>query len=314
MSEKKRVVIAGATGEIGSVLCKRLLEENYELVVLSRDPEKARKTVGGAADYLAWHAEPEAAEPWARAIDGAYAVVNLAGAPFFQRWTEEYEREVHDSRMNGTRGLIDAMRQAANRPRVFIYGSSVGYYGYEGFTDKAFDEHSPRGDDFWGQDSQGLEAEAEKAGQTGVRTVLVRTGVVLDRNAGVLAGAIPQFRSNFGGWILPGSQWVSWIHIDDEVGLIKFALEDERVQGALNATAPEPQTNHDFYRTLGKVMHRPCWFPMPGFMLRLFLGKVAAIIIHGRRVIPEKALNLGYRFHYPTSEQALRQLLEETPV
>lgn len=308
MTNGKRVVVAGATGLIGKALSKRLVESGYSLVVFSRNPDAARESVPGATEYVAWL--PEETGSCAATIDGAFAVVNLAGAPFFTRWTREYQHEVHYSRLYGTRGLVNAMREARVKPEVFVYGSSVGYYGYENKDkDMKIDAGMPAGKDFWGQESKELENEAAKAEALGVRTIMVRTGIVLDEHGGALPPAVKQFRSFFGGYVLPGNQWYPWIHIEDEVGLIMYALEHEQVRGPVNGTAPEPQTNRDFNVTLGKVLHRPSWLPMPGFVLKLFLGPVATTIIHGRCVVPTKIQALGYSFNYTHSEQALRQLL-----
>lgn len=207
------------------------------------------------------------------------------------------------------RVVIEATRAAHTRPEVFLYGSSVGTYGFAGPRDLVLDEASPAGDDFWGQDSLALEREAEKAEELGVRVVCLRTGVPLAKNAGLLAGQVAQFRRFFGGWVQPGTQWLPWIHMDDEVGLILFTLEQAQARGPLNGTAPEPQTNRDFYRTLGKILHRPCWLGISPSLMKRFLGEVAVTVTHGRRIVPTKALALGYQFHYPSCEQALRDLL-----
>jgi len=311
ISRKKRVVVAGATGNIGKALSKRLVERGYELVVFSRNPDAARESVPGAAEYVAW--KPEEQGLWTAAIDGVYGVVHLAGAPFFTRWkNEDYKREINESRLHGTRGLIKAMREAKSKPKVFIYGSSVGYYGFENTNrNMKMDEDALAGNDFWGQDSKMLEEEAAKAEELGIRTVILRTGILLSEDSGPLPGQVPQYKRFMGGYILPGTQWYPWIHIDDEVGIIMFALEDERVRGPLNLTAPDPPTNREFYKMLGKVMHRPSWFPMPGGLFKLFLGEAAVVVTMSRRVVPKKALELGYKFEYPDVEKALRQLLHE---
>jgi uncharacterized protein (TIGR01777 family) len=309
ISDKKRVVVAGATGTIGKALSKRLLESGYELVVVSRNPDSAWEIVPGAAAYFAW--EPEKQGPLATAIDGAYGVVHLAGAPFFTRWKNaDYKREIKESRLYGTHGLIQAMIEAKAKPEVFIYGSSVGYYGFEKTNrDMKMDEDVPAGNDFWGRDSKMLEEEAARAEETGVRTVMLRTGILLSEDSGPLPGQAPQYRWFMGGYVLPGTQWYPWIHIADEVGIIMFALEDERVHGPINLTAPEPPTNREFYRMLGKVLHRPSWIPMPAGVFKLFLGEAAVVVTRARRVVPKKALELGYEFQFPEVEKALRQLL-----
>ena len=306
MTEANRVVVTGATGLIGKPLCRRLIERGYQVVVFSRDPGAARKAVPGAADYVAW--QPAESGAWAAAIDGAYGVIHLAGASVGgKRWSEEYKREIRDSRVTGTSGLVSTMAQARAKPRVFVSGSAVGYYGFR--DDTRLDESAPPGDDFLAQVCRAWEHEALKAEEYSIRTVVVRTGVVLDKDEGALAALLPPYRMFVGGPILPGTQWFSWIHLADEVGIIMLALEDERARGPINATAPEPQTNRAFSTTLGRVLGRPSLMPVPGFGLRLLLGEFAETLVNGQRVIPKKAQELGYQFQYPTSEQALRQIL-----
>ncbi|MBK9714684.1 MAG: epimerase [Kouleothrix sp.] len=332
MADSKRVVVTGATGMIGRALCKELIAKGYQVVAFSRNPQSARRAVPGAAEYVAWTASESGA--WAGAIDGAHAVVHLAGASLFgKRWTAEYKREIVDSRVIGTRGLVQAMARAQTKPRVFISGSAVGYYGPSG--DAKLDERAPLGGDFLAREvCAGWEHEADQAEALGVRTVIFRSGVVigggeepmglpidlrgasLSRPGIILKtedGAFPLLAMPFyffaGGPILPGTQWFAWIHLDDTIGLLLLALEDERVRGPLNATAPESQTNREFARTLGRVMGRPSIMPVPGFALKLLLGEMADMITTGQRVLPKKALDLGYTFKYPSSEQAIRQIL-----
>ena len=331
MADNKRVVVAGATGTIGRGLCKELIAKGYQVVVFSRDQQKARRAVPGAAEYVTW--QPAETGPWAGALDGAHAVINLAGASLFgQRWTQAYKREIIESRVIGTRGLVRAMAEAHQRPKVFIGSSAVGYYGPSG--DRKLDESAPAGNDFLAREvCVPWEREGQKAAELGVRTVIYRSGVVINgegrmslpidlRGAslarpGVILkteeGAFPLLVMPFyffaGGPILPGTQWLAWIHLADTVGLLMLALEDERVSGPLNATAPDTLTNRDFARAIGRVMGRPAWLPVPGFALKLLLGEMADMITTGQRVIPKKAEDLGYTFKFPTSEQAIKQIL-----
>jgi len=331
MTDSKRLVVTGATGLIGRSLSKALQASGYQVVVFSRDPQRARSAVPGAAEYVAW--QPAETGAWAGALDGAYGVIHLAGASLFgKRWTDEYKREIIESREVGTRGLVNAMAGAQTKPRVFVSSSAVGYYGPSG--DATIDESGPPGNDFLARVCQAWEREGAKAASLGIRTVIVRTGVVIGSGAGRLPfpidlggaslarpgiilkteeGAFPllmmPFRLFTGGPILPGTQWFAWIHIDDLVGIMMMALEDERVVGPINATAPEPQTNRDFAATLGRVMGRPSWLPVPGFAMKLLLGEMADMITTGQRVIPKKARELGYQFKYPTSDRAIRQIV-----
>lgn len=308
---KKRMVITGATGAIGKILCQRLRDSGLYVVVLSRKPDKAKEIVQ-ADEYVAWSVADDG--PWAKEIDGSYAVIGLAGSPFFTKWTPEYRKEAIDSRVIGTRGLVNAMQKAETKPRVFISASSVGYYGYVGFDNRKVDENFPPGDDFWGHDSVKWEAEAERASrEIGVRTVILRTGIVLSRKDGPLPWWVPMFKKYWGGPIGPGRQWMPWIHIEDEVDLILFALNNQAVSGPLNATAPNPQTSKEFFATLGKVLKRPSWSPGQAFFLRHQFGQVADVVIHGKRVIPKKAQDLGYRFKFKRSEEAFRDLIEDLP-
>lgn len=310
MEDVKRIVVVGATGEIGRALSQRILQQpEYQLVVFSRDPVKAKQIVPGAVEYVAW--QPEETGAWASAINGAYAVVNLAGAPAFgTKWTPEYRRQLRENRITIARGLVRAMAEATDRPKVYINGSSVGVYGFATTDTKEVTEETTPDSDSYAQESIEAEQEAQKAENLGVRTILLRTSFVIDGNGGGLPGMAQSTRRYFGGIILPGTQWLPWIHIDDEVGIILKALTDERVRGAINATAPDTLTNSTFMKTMGKILHRPVIMRVPGFLLRTFLGDGAAILTRGRRVTPARITQLGYQFQYPTLEQALKNLLK----
>ncbi len=307
MADNKRIVVTGATGLIGKALCKALQVDGYDVVVFARDPEQARRAVPGAVDYVSWSASSEPG-PWAAHIDGAWGVVNLAGAPVAgKRWTEQRKREIRDSRVAGTRGIVAAIAAVAHKPRVLINASAIGYYGPR--DDTPLDEDAPAGHDFLAGVVADWEAEARKAEDAGVRVVMVRTGIVLDKNEGALAQLKRPFQFFVGGPVLPGTQWLSWIHHSDEVGIMMLALRDERARGPINATAPAPQTNRDFSHTLGRVMGRPSLVPVPGFALKLLFGEFADTLTTGQRVLPAKAQELGYRFQYDSSDAALRQIL-----
>ncbi|MCX7860349.1 TIGR01777 family oxidoreductase [Chloroflexus sp.] len=306
----KRIVITGATGLIGRKLVAEL-RNDYELVIFSRDPARARTTLPGAAEYVAW--QPAEQGPWFAAINGAWGVVHLAGAPISSgllgmRWTPEYKAEIRNSRVIGTRGIVKAMAAAQQRPSVFVCASAVGYYGLRR-DNTPLDENAPAGRDFLAQVCVAWEAEAAKAEELGVRTVMLRTGLVLDPDSGALPQIMLPFKLLTGGPILPGTQVYPWIHPADEVGLIRFALENERVRGPLNAAAPGALANRDFAAVLGKVLGSPSWLPVPEFSLRIALGEMADLVVYGQNAVPRKALDLGYQFHFPTLEPALRDLL-----
>jgi hypothetical protein len=257
---------------------------------------------------VAW--QTDNADNWQAHVAGAYGVVNLAGASIFgNRWTDEYKQILRSSRIEPTRELVLAIGTADPRPAVLVQGSAVGYYGFR--DDTKLDESAPAGDDFLAQLTFEWEAEARKAEPLGVRTVLVRTGIVMDDEGGALPLLKMPFMFYTGGPVMPGNQYISWVHSADEVGLLMLALENEQVSGPLNATAPEPQTNKEFSATLGNVLGTPSWLPVPEFALRLALGEFAESIVNGQRVIPARAQAMGYTFQFPTADAALRDLLKK---
>lgn len=306
----KRIVITGATGLIGTRLFTALRERGYELVIFSRNPIRARAYLPGAAEYVEW--SPTEGGPWATAIDGAHAVIHLAGAPISQglfgvRWTPEYKQEILNSRVIGTRGIVNAIAAANRRPAVLVNASAIGYYGYR--DDTPLDESSPPGRDFVAEVCVAWEREAVRAEEFGVRTAMIRTGIVLDPERGALAQLLLPFRLRTGGPVMPGTQYYSWIHPNDEIGILLLALEDERVRGLVNATAPNPETNRAFCETLGQVLGSPSWLPVPEFALRIALGEMADLVTKGQRVLPKRVLDWGYTFQFPALKPALQDLL-----
>ncbi|MDQ6693256.1 MAG: TIGR01777 family oxidoreductase [Chloroflexota bacterium] len=307
MQSNRRVIVTGATGLVGKALTQELTRHGYSVVVFTRSPEQAKRTLPEAAEYVAW--QPGGGGDWAKHIDGAHAIVNLAGANIFgKRWSESYKQEIMDSRVQGTRGLVDAIRRAQTKPQVLVNGSAVGYYG---MTDsRKLDESAPAGDDFLAQVVQAWEREASKAEEYGVRTVMIRTGIVMDKKEGALPLMSLPFKMFVGGPVLPGTQYFSWVHVEDLTGMILMAVENSQAKGPINGSAPEPQTNKEFSKALGKVLGRPSFMPVPGFALKLALGGIADIITGGQRVIPAKAQSLGYIFKFPTSEAALKDIFK----
>ncbi|MCW3025836.1 MAG: hypothetical protein JWM29_1268, partial [Solirubrobacterales bacterium] len=268
-----------------------------------------RATLGGV-EAVAWRAMDEPAP--AGALAGRDAVFHLAGEPLAQRWTAKARQAIRDSRVIGTRNLLEGLRQAdrsdlGGRPPVLVSSSAIGYYGPHG--EEPLDEEAPAGRDFLAQVCRQWEAEAARASALGTRVVQVRTGVVLDRGGGALAGMLTPFRLGVGGPVAGGAQYISWIHPDDLVGIMIAPLHDTRWTGPINATAPEPVSNRDFSRALGAALGRPAWMPVPGIALRLLYGEMAEIVTSGARVVPAKPLVLGYEFRHPRVDEALRSAL-----
>jgi uncharacterized protein (TIGR01777 family) len=302
-----RVIVTGGTGFIGSALCRALAGSGHTPVVLSRDPERARRSLGGSVQAEAW--EPGATGDWQRVVDGADAVINLAGESIAAgRWTERQKALIRSSRVEGTRSLVEAMGRAERRPRVLINSSATGYYGPRG--DQPVSEIDEPGDDFLARVCQEWEREALAAEQLGVRVALVRTGVVLGEGGGALEKMLPPFRLFLGGPFGSGRQGFPWVHLDDVVAIFGWALEQAEVAGPLNATGPQPLTNREFCRALGQVLGRPCWAPVPGLALKLLLGEMAdPLLLQGQKVLPLRTEQLGYTFKFRTAEAALRDVL-----
>ncbi|PDW04513.1 TIGR01777 family oxidoreductase [Candidatus Viridilinea mediisalina] len=310
MGNSQRVILTGATGLIGRKLFVALRERGYELVIFSRNPATARSRLPGAAEYVAW--QPAETGAWAAAVDGAYAIINLAGAPISQgvigpRWTPAYKEEIRSSRVLGTRGLVNAIAAATQRPTVLVNASSIGFYGY--YNDEILDEETPAGNDFVAEVCVAWEREAARAQEFGVRVAMIRTGIVLDPDGGALGQIMLPFRLRAGGPIMPGTQYYSWIHPSDEVGLFCFALENQQVTGPLNGTAPTPEMNRDFTNILGKVLGSPSWLAVPELSLRLTLGEMADLVVKGQRALPRRAQALGYQFRFHELRPALEDLL-----
>ena len=298
------MTLTGATGLVGRRLVAALHERGAHVTVLSRDPERAQRLLG-EVEAVGWDPVSEAAP--AAALAGRAAVVNLAGEPVAQRWSAAAKHAIRDSRVLGTRNLVEGMRGAEPPPAVLVSSSAVGYYGARG--EEPLDEDAPAGRDFLAQTCVEWEAEAERAATLGVRVAQLRTGVVLDRDGGALATMLTPFRLGLGGPVAGGRQYMSWIHIDDLVGLFMAALQDERWSGPVNGTAPAPVRNREFARALGRALHRPALLPLPGVLLRALAGEMALVISSGARVVPAKALVLGHEFSYPQLDEALRSVL-----
>jgi uncharacterized protein len=308
-----RITVTGATGLLGTRLVAALRTHGAEVTVLSRDPQRARAKLeataqGGTLQTLPWDPMRESAPTVA--LEGRDAVVHLAGEEVAQRWSDSAKRAIRESRVIGTRNLVEGLRAipaASGRPATLISGSAVGYYGPRG--QEPIDEDASPGNDFLAQVCVEWEAQAAAARELGMRVVQIRTGVVLDSDGGALAKMLPPFRLGVGGPVAGGHQYVSWIHPDDHIEIVRCALSDTRWSGPVNATAPEPRTNRELAHTLGRTLHRPAILPVPGFALQALYGGMAQIVTTGARVLPAKALVLGFDFRYPKLEQALAAAL-----
>ncbi|MDP9384652.1 MAG: TIGR01777 family oxidoreductase [Actinomycetota bacterium] len=297
-----RVAITGATGTIGTRLVRELTARGDEVTVLSRNPDRARPALGAGVQVVRW--DPDAGAAPREALDGRDGVVNLAGEPVAQRWNAEAKQRILASRELGTRNLVAGLRAAEPRPRVLVSSSAVGYYGPHG--DEVLTEDTPAGSDFLAQVCLAWEREADRVAELGVRVVKIRTGVVLDRRGGALAKMLLPFRMGVGGPVAGGQQYMPWIHVDDVVGILLAAVDDERWTGPVNASAPAPVTNKAFSKALGRALRRPAFSPVPALAIRALYGEMAEIVTKGQRVVPERAQALGYRYRHPDLDEALR--------
>jgi uncharacterized protein len=298
-----KILMTGVTGLIGSALCQRLKKEGHAIVGLSRSPERAGHLA--VDEMLKWDGQSPLPQSY---LEGVDAVVHLAGEPIADgRWTPERKKRIRDSRILSTRYLVDAMLAAADKPAVLICGSAVGIYGDRG--DEVLDEQSPAGTDFLAGICKEWEGEASRARTGNIRTVEMRIGVVFANAGGALQKILPPFKMGVGGRLGSGRQWFPWIHIDDIVGLFAFALTNASLNRPLNGTAPEVVTNAEFTRQLGKVLHRPTWFPVPEFGLKFLFGDMAAILLASQRVVPKAVQEAGYKFQYPRLMPALENLV-----
>ena len=300
------IVVTGGTGFIGRPLCASLSQEGHRVTLLTRRKEEAERLFGSAVTAVEWNGTETGA--WEQSLEEADAVINLAGAPIADaRWTDARKRLLTLSRVLTTRLLVVALSRRSSKPCTLISASGIGYYGAS--DDRVLDEGAVRGQGFLADLCLAWEAEALRAAKFGVRVVMLRTGMVLEQDGGALPKMLLPFRLFAGGPILPGTQWVSWIHRRDHIGLIQWLLTTPSISGPVNAVAPGAVTMNRFCEVLGQALHRPSWLPVPGFALQLALGELGTLLTTGQRVNPAKAISGGYVFHYPTLEPALRAIV-----
>ena len=305
-----RVLITGGTGLIGRALSANLAADGYEVILLSRSPERATHLPDGVQAER-WDAHT--AEGWGHLADGATAIINLAGTSlagdgfFPTRWTDERRRVIRDSRLNSSRAVVEAVAQAEQKPRVVLQSSAVGYYG---FGEEVLSEKDGPGVDWAARfTAEEWEPSTAPVEEIGVRRVVVRSGIVLSTEGGAFPRLLLPFRLFAGGPMGSGKQWYSWIHLQDQARALRMLIETEEARGAFNLTAPNAVTNGELAKLIGRVMGRPAFLPVPGFAMRLAFGEVADVVLKGQQAMPERLLDLGFEFRFPTAEAALQDLL-----
>jgi uncharacterized protein (TIGR01777 family) len=300
-----KVAITGATGFVGSRLVERLQEQGqHQPLILTRNRTTALNAFPNL-EIVGY--TPTESGSWQQAIAGCDAVVNLAGEPIAEnRWTPKHKQEILESRRLGTQKIVEAITLANPKPSVLVNTSAIGYYGTS--ETASFDEMSPAGSDFLAEVCQAWEEEAQKVKEAGVRLVILRSGIVLG-NGGALAKMIPLFKLFAGGPLGTGKQWFSWIHREDIVNLILFALTQPDVEGVLNATAPNPVRMSELCQAIGEILNRPSWLPVPSFVPEALLGEGAKVVLEGQQVLPKRTISKGFDYQYPIVKQALSEIL-----
>lgn len=302
----KKIIITGATGLIGRKLSQKLTEAGHQIIVFSRNASSAKNILKKDYTYIDW--DYRKSDKWIESISTADVIVHLAGINLFaKRWNKKFKEEILASRKETTKALVDAVKLSQAKPEVFVSASAVGYYGDCG--DKLLDENSPAGNDFLAEVCKVWEAEAAEVEQAGVRRVSVRTGIVLSKEDGALKRMLLPFKLFVGGPLGNGKQWFPWIHIDDIVGIYFHAIENQNLNGAVNAASPNICTMKEFAKTLGKVLHRPSLFPVPELALKIAIGEAGKVVLMSQRVKVNKLLESGYKFKFENLEEALRNLL-----
>jgi uncharacterized protein (TIGR01777 family) len=300
-----KVLVTGASGRIGKALCDELLKQGDEVVGLTRNPDKGR----AAQPQVTWHAwAPTLERPPEAAFEGVDGVVNLVGEKINQRWSDDTKRKIMDSRKVATRNLVGTIAGLTAKPKVMVNQSAVGYYGNRG--DEVLDESSAPGEGFDANVCVEWEKAAHEVEPSGVRLAIVRTGQVMETGGGIFGELLLPFKLGLGGPLAGGNQWVPWIHLSDEVGILIWALQTDTVSGVVNGTAPNPVTNKDWSKALGRALGRPAVLPVPGIAVEVKFGKEFGRVAQGgQRVLPKRTEELGYAFKFPEIDGALRDLV-----
>ncbi|MFN2500886.1 MAG: TIGR01777 family oxidoreductase [Pyrinomonadaceae bacterium] len=296
-----KVLITGASGLIGKAVQSSFAEKGYEMLLASRSEPKNES-------YIQWDVENGFADP--ERLEGLDVVVHLAGENVSGfRWTEEKKKAIRDSRVAGTHSVVKAISNLKLRPKVFIAASAIGFYGERG--DEEVTESSASGDNFLAEVARAWEAESRRAEDAGIRTVLLRTGIVLSKEGGALGTMLLPFKLGVGGVVGSGKQWMSWISLDDEIEIINFAIENENLRGSINAVSPNPVTNEEFTKVLGEVLYRPTFLPLPEFVVGMVFGEMGdALLLASTRVVPRRLLEVGFEFKHPHLKEAIQHAVE----
>jgi uncharacterized protein (TIGR01777 family) len=301
-----RIVLTGGTGFIGRTLTNCLSHAGHSVVLLTRNPESAKNRTDACIQAELW--DGKTAGPWQKHFEQTDAVINLAGESIVaKRWTPAQKERIVNSRIEATKAMVEAIAAARNKPSILINASAIGYYG--NVEEDDVKESHPRGTGFLADTCERWEREADQARKFGVRVVLARIGVVLEKDGGALQRMMIPFRLFIGGHPGSGRQWFSWVHREDIVGAILFALEHSQLSGPVNLASPEPLRMKEFCRVLGQVMKRPSWAPVPAFVLRAGFGEMAEMLLTGQKVLPQKLMDAGYRFRYPHLREALESII-----
>ena len=299
-----KILISGGTGLIGKNLVERLVNQGNQVYILTRN--KSGKKDSDFVKFIEW--DTQSVDVLIPIMNQVNAVINLAGENIGSGfWTKAKKEKIISSRVSVGKALTSAILSAENKPEVFVQSSGVGYYGTS--LDKTFDESSPNGNDWMAEVARVWEASSEELDPIGTRRVIIRSGVVLDNDSGALPLMVLPFKLFVGGPLGSGKQIISWIHLEDEVRAIEFILEKRNIEGAINLVAPNPHTNAEFGKMIAKILRRPYWFPVPGFGLKLIIGEKSTLVLDGQFVVPDKLLENGFEFYYPTLEKALRDIL-----
>lgn len=299
-----KILITGGTGFVGTQLTSRLIKDNHEVTILTRSLKGAKGSSPGVS-YL--EGDPTRNGPWQEAIKNHDALINLAGASIFSKWTEEHKKAIRESRVSTTQNIIEGIPPQSQKGFTLFSTSAVGYYGFH--KDEELIEESPPGNDFLARIAVEWEGEALKAREKGARVVITRFGIVLGEKGGALGQMIPLFEKYIGGPIGSGRQWFSWVHIKDLTEAFAFLLKHPEISGPVNVCSPNPVRNRDLAKALGKALHKPSFMPAPGFMVKWVLGEFGSVILEGQKVIPRRLLESGFTFQYPDIDAALKKIV-----